>query len=442
MVSTHEWPPSGDFWASAFPAATSGGVSPHLFKGLIPPHVVGVADVLEGFGRICAGQEQGEPAEARFRIYVGEERRDDLIPVARAAAGATPDTFVAAMQHAVQAERFSLVINNLESVSDRLAAAYGDLLRSAFRGLGVPIGGCEQAAFIGNYSGTAFGVHEGYEDAFLTHLGPGTKHFYCWEHALYSRLTGDTKPMFGDYDWLLPHGECFDMEPGDVLFLPKRVFHVGRQSEFSVSVALPLYTYPSLRLVTRALLPDVAAQILEDSFDPPSPFHDRELGPLPIARQLSAVVTDVLKLISSRLDELLAPLVEDRWYSILSNGGWEVLANDLARDDAHRVAEAVVEGIRPGVFLSLAPPYEPFWAPVRGDAGVVDVWLRGQKVALQCQPDLEALLAGLAAGREIQVPDDATVVEALRQLFLTGGLRTLPGPSTPENRDSEGLVKL
>ncbi|MFD9418038.1 JmjC domain-containing protein [Streptomyces goshikiensis] len=43
----------------------------------------------------------------------------------------------------------------------------------------------------------------------------------------------------------MEHGECFVLEPGDGLFLPRRVFHVGMQQDtLSVSVATALYTFP------------------------------------------------------------------------------------------------------------------------------------------------------------------------------------------------------
>lgn len=56
-----------------------------------------------------------------------------------------------------------------------LGAALSLLTGSELTDFGLPAGGSEQVAFMGNYSATAFGVHEGHEDAFLVHLGSGTK---------------------------------------------------------------------------------------------------------------------------------------------------------------------------------------------------------------------------------------------------------------------------
>ena len=193
------------------------------------------------------------------------------------------------MQDLVGAERFSLVINNLETVSPALAAGLGTFLRSLIDGWGLPLGGAEQVAFAGNYSGTAFGIHEGYEDAFLVHLGPNAKNFYCWSAELYEKLTGGKEPTYGDYQALLEHGEHFLLEPGDALFLPRRVFHVGTQDTFSVSVAMPLYTYPYAQILQSRIIPDVLASLAgngpDDPLNEPSEMADAAAGPAAVAER-------------------------------------------------------------------------------------------------------------------------------------------------------------
>lgn len=170
------WPPSAEFWSSEFPARTDGAVAPYLFKGLVPADRLGPDDVLDGLRRLRRAATQGELASARTRVYVGEQRRDEVADTVLSSPW-SDEEFVAWMQDLTGADRFSLVINNLETTSPKLAAVLGELIGSAHAGWGVPIGGSEQVAFAGNYAGTAFGVHEGYEDAFLVHLGPGIKHF-------------------------------------------------------------------------------------------------------------------------------------------------------------------------------------------------------------------------------------------------------------------------
>jgi hypothetical protein len=196
------------------------------------------------------------------------------------------------------AERFSLVINNVETLSPKLAAGLGAFLGSLFEGWGMPMGGAELVAFAGNYSGTAFGVHEGYEDAFLTHCGPGVKHFYTWSNEEYQKLTGGSDPLYGDYVWLLEHGEHFVLEPGDALFLPQRVFHVGRQDEFSVSVAVPLYTYPDAAVLRQAVLPDLIESLLgagpDTELGRPSPMADLSAGSAPVTTRLTDLATQTL----------------------------------------------------------------------------------------------------------------------------------------------------
>ncbi|MFJ4429164.1 hypothetical protein [Streptomyces bobili] len=193
------------------------------------------------------------------------------------------DAFVPWMQDFVGAERFSLVINNLETVSPALASGLGTFLKSLVDGWGLPLGGAVQVAFAGNCSGTVFGIHEGYEDAFLVHLGPNAKNFYCWPAEQYGKLTGGKQATLGEYQALLEQGEHFLLEPGDALFQPRRVFHVGTQETFSISVAMPLYTYPYAQLLQSRIIPEVLAELAgdgpDDPLNEPSAMADTAAGP-------------------------------------------------------------------------------------------------------------------------------------------------------------------
>ncbi|MGW0673441.1 hypothetical protein [Streptomyces sp. NPDC002746] len=420
------WPPPLPFWTETLPEKTDGMTRPHLFKGIVPTSAANAAAVLDGFAVIRRAYTAGQEITANARVYVGEEERPDLVDTVLAADGWTDDGFPAWMQEQIGAERFSLVLNTLESVSPPLAAGLGELVGSLMAGWGVPAGGAEAVAFVGNYSGTAFGVHEGYENAFLTHYGPGTKDFYCWPAEEYRKLTGGSDPLFGDYTWLLEHGEHFVLEPGDALFLPERVFHVGRQSEFSVSVAIPLYTFPDAAIVRAWVAPDLLGALLASEPDThagtPSPMHPLIDGPGELVRRLSTVTATAFTAAAEKAAAAAEQHAHQRWYTVLSNGGWQQSDHDLARDEV--AAAFAADALAPGVSVTVRAPYRLM---VTGE----QAFLRGCETAADpavLTPDLvERLNSGPTA-----LPDDPHLIAAIRVLGATGGLAVTTTPEESE----------
>jgi hypothetical protein len=438
MDSTYPWPPDQTFWTSTFPEHTTVRTTPYLFKGIIPANSAGARDVLDGFAAIRRAHDAGTAIKAHARVYVGEDRRDDLLPHTLTApawaSGNTVDSFVTWMQGLVGAERFSLVINNLETISPVLAAGLGTFLRSLIDGWGLPLGGAEQVAFAGNYAGTAFGIHEGYEDAFLVHLGPNAKNFYCWPAEQYEKLTGGKQPTYGDYRALLEHGEHFLLEPGDALFLPRRVFHVGTQETFSISVAMPLYTYPYAKLVTSRLIPDVLAPLAgngpDDPLNAPSEMADPTGDPTTVAERLAGLGRAMLRAAADRVDDEARAHAEQRLATLRSNGGWEPVEGDLARQEA---ADAFApHQVAPGAKISLITPYQ--LTTIRGD-GTDSVLLRGQRTGIVVDSDglNWETVSALNAGATITLPANQELLTAVRALGSTGGLHLTPSSSDMED---------
>lgn len=416
-----DWPPAPEFWASRFPTETREATSPVLFKGVVPAEVLSAVDVFAGLRRLQDAARSGEPTSARTRVYIGEQRRDDIIDTVLTTPWEEGTDFLPWMQALCGAERFSLVVNNLETTSPRLSAALGELIGSAFTGWGVPIGGCEQVSFLGNYSATAFGVHEGDEDAFLVHLGPGVKHFYCWSRESYIELTGGTDPTFGDSQWLLEHGECFDLEAGDVLFLPRKVFHVGRQSEFSVSVAVPVYTYPDSRLLAKEILPALLETLAVGGDAIPSPMHNAAAGPEPVADDLIDAAGIMLDQAIAAAPTHIRAVLQRRWRTVLSNGGWEWVEHDLARaDDARSASQALAAGADS---ITVAAPYAMFVDEDLDEDLSVAVTVRGTTLRVPESHDWGQLLRELAAGEQARIPDSLRQSPEFAGLIATGGVQ-------------------
>ncbi|WP_330434240.1 hypothetical protein OIC43_08255 [Streptomyces sp. NBC_00825] len=424
--NTGAWPPPRAFWTDTLPEKTTGMTRPYLFKSVVPAWAANAAAVLDGFAAIRRAHAAGMEITANARVYVGEEERPDLVDTVLSAGGWPEGGFPAWMQEQVGAERFSLVLNTLESVSPPLAEGLGEFVGALIDGWGFPAGGAELVAFVGNYSGTAFGVHEGYENAFLTHYGPGTKDFYCWPAEEYRKLTGGSDPLFGDYTWLLEHGEHFALEPGDALFLPERVFHVGRQSEFSVSVAIPLYTFPDAAIARAWIAPDLLGALLASEPDTdagrPSPMQPLTAGPDELARRLSTVTAAAFTAAAQQVPAAAEQHAHQRWYTVLSNGGWQQTDHDLARHEA--AAAFAAASLVPGTSVAVRAPYQLM-------ATGEQAFLRGCETAADpavLTPELvERLNRGTAT-----LPDDPQVIAAIRTLGATGGLTVTTTPQETE----------
>ena len=438
MDTTYPWPPDQAFWTDTFTKRTTTGTTPFLFKGIIPATAASPDDVLAGFEAIRWAHAAGTDIKAHARIYVGEERRDDLLPPVLTAPTWSQgvDGFVPWMQNLTDAERFSLVINNLETLSPALAAGLGTFLKSIIDGWGLPLGGAEQVAFAGNYTGTAFGIHEGYEDAFLVHLGPHAKNFYCWPTGQYEKLTGGNQPTYDDYQALLEEAEHFLLEPGDALFLPRRIVHVGTQDTFSISVAMPLYTYPYAQLLQTRIIPEVLAGLAgdgpDDVLNEPSAMADPAAGPCAVADRLAGVGRELLQLAAEGVGEAAREHAEQRLATLLSNGGWELVEGDLARQEAADAFDP--QQVRPGAKFALIAPYQ---ITLLKDDGVDYLLLRGYRsgVALDVAALGPGMVEALNGGATFTLPDYPELLRAVRALGATGGLQLTPRPTDIEDTE-------
>ncbi|HMJ10917.1 MAG TPA: cupin domain-containing protein [Polyangiaceae bacterium] len=412
---TH-WPPDARFW-SQFAELTAEGRRPHLFKGLLPPDFPGAAEI-DGLLR----RVHGEPEERRkLRLYVGNDLRRDLVDRFHSAPLAAGCSAFEAMQHAVDEQRLCIVLNETQIWSEALLRASGCFLESLYAARGMPPGGSELVLFAGNYAGTAFGVHRGYEHAFLLHLGPGKKLFHLWPAERYADLTGGYRDV-PDCEPLLHAADTVTLEPGDALYLPALWFHIGTQDTYSASVAISLYDYsPEVWLARQ--LSTLSKRLTQNAFlidHPNDPGHPERATPYLPATTDANPFADFASRAAALVAERVVPeLAEQHWFRRRSNAGFGP-------------GPSVQPPVRALEAHSRVRLLDPFRCCYAKNGAQMSVYLRGQQITLRDDPRLPLLLDRLNAERSMTLSqagallEDAWSSDALVGFFgalqRTGGL--------------------
>ena len=153
-------------------------------------------------------------------------------------------------------KKFGVVINGAEQWSDELSRF---AMRSFFpiiEKMGYDCASLEVTLFIGNYGYTPFGIHvdDPYTQVVHFHMGPSAKSMTLFEPEHFHQLNGPSKNCYNPDD-IIDHGKTFDINPGDIFFLPAHYYHVGNTKEFSIGVAVSISKNPK-NLVTQNLLRD------------------------------------------------------------------------------------------------------------------------------------------------------------------------------------------
>ncbi len=390
-------------WWLAFAGWTRHGRDPVLLKGALGPRCPGSGEIDRAVRRLHASSGAGR----RLRIYVGDARRDDLAQRVLAAPLPADVPVFTAMQRTTGAERLAFVVNDLQDWSPPLTEHLGELLMSMAGQRGLPPFGAEQILFAGNYAGTPFGAHQGFEHAFLCHLGPADKMFYLWSTETFRALTGGTADV-ADYTQLLPHAIALRLQPGDILYLPAYWFHIGTQREYSCSVAVGMYDYPLERWLGQALTRAVAAaepgQI--QAYAPPGEVD-------PLRARLAAL--------TGPLTQALTQALAEQWHRCASNAGFMRRRADVV--DAPWLAARDRVRVR--------RPFQVCWQ-VRPGGGVIDVYIRHARVPVVAHAAWPVIFRALNGGATPLVnelvdllgapwtADDALAV--IQALAGTGGL--------------------
>ena len=368
-------------WWADFDQLTEAGTRPHLFRGALTDEFVQAREI----DRVVFQMRRETERPRRLRIYTGAERRDDLA-ADFLAGSSTGDSALAAMQRHFKEQHLCFIINDFQDWSQPIAAAAADFLQGMYERSGMPPGGVELIVFAGNYTGTPFGAHRGFEHAFLAHLGPAHKRFFLWEPSSWVELTGSLDSV-ADYQPLLARATtALVLHPGDLLYLPEQWFHIGLTDQYCCSVAM-------------GLLQPAADNLLRILLDATPQGSDRlpYLKPSGSNNPVEPLVQDALR---RRLSRLIPDFTEDLWFRRLSNGGL-VCKHNQPEDPL---------SIQPRSVLRVRPPARLCIVPETGSADHVRIYARHQVMRVRKHEQLFAIAEQLNSGHAVPV---SAIIQAL-----------------------------
>ena len=183
-------------------------------------------------------------------------------------------------------------------------------------------------------------------------------------------------------------------------------------------MAVPLYTYPDARILRLSAFPELFDSILaerpDDELGEPSAMQPVASGGSPVAQRLARLARIALGTATTQVETALEEHVQRRWDTVLSNGGWEVVDNDLDRAEA--AAAFVPARVVPGATVGITAPYQ------LRVAGPQRAFLRGVEVSVDTSSLNPNLVATLNAGTPVTLPQDDAVLSSIRALGVTGGI--------------------
>ena len=295
-------------WWEKFEDTIKHSEVPILYKDIFKSPLLEIDKV----GKIVSKMQREQDLPGRIRVYDGIDRRNDLasnILSLKAPLGKFEDTFKW-MCEVSKTEKLAFIINDLQEWDDALCRRSAAFLEGFYETKGMPPDGVELVLFGGNYESTPFGVHRGFEHAFLAHLGPAPKEFYLWSPDLFESLTGGVEAVF-DYEWLIPHATSYTLEPNDLLYLPAYWFHIGAQKELSCSIAIALYQGRDIDVVHSTIMQSTPKDYENGVLLPYLPINTSH-NPL-----CSLLENATSKIVRTRIYEQ----ADKMWYPRLSNGG-------------------------------------------------------------------------------------------------------------------------
>ena len=328
-------------------------------------------DVLNGF------LNKGEH-HIGMKIYIDSELRNDYILKLVKHPPKVGESLEEWSHQIFGDQKFGMILIGLEQYSNAFAIKAASMVSPLLKTAGMPVHGLSFLFFMGNYGFTPFGIHKEAtgEDGILFHLGPENKQFYTWDDPKFNSLDHNTQ-VFHNVSEMISEGEEYILEPGDAMFIPHYVYHIGNTSEFSSSVVLD-YINPPKDQFENDLIQATAEQGLKNHVDYEKPI-EMEATPA-LWNQLIDIQS-----VQRKMELVLSRNI----LKLRSNGG---LARKSIRNHATMPSDmnANFKGI----------PIFPLLYEVQTDDSVL-IFARGHQMVIKNHPNLIELINRLNDGATI-----------------------------------------
>ena len=223
-------------------------------------------DVLKGF-------LAKEDIHVGLKTYINNELRNDYIKKMVANPPHLEHSLGDWSQQIFGDQKFGMILMGLEEYSNSFAEKAATIVRPLLENAGLPINGLSFLFFMGNYGFTPFGIHKEAtgDDGILFHLGPENKQFYTWDDPKYNSIEHNTE-VFHNVSEMLTEGKAYELEPGDAMFIPHYVYHIGNTPKFSLSFVLDYINPPKDRFENE-LIKETAEEVLLNHIEYEKPIR-------------------------------------------------------------------------------------------------------------------------------------------------------------------------
>jgi hypothetical protein len=280
-------------------------------------------------------------------------------------------------------QKFGIVLNSLEKYSNQFAERAAEIVEPLLKEAGLPLGGLSFLCFMGNYGFTPFGIHKEAtgEEGILFHLGPGKKQFYTWDQPKYNVIEHNSQ-IFRDLDEMIPEAKCYELEPGDAMFIPHQVYHIANSSELSVSFVMDYINPPLDRLEI-----ELAKQVGELEENLKQSSYVLPLKPDVKPKDWGTLLNKTSFMVK------MEKVLQERILALKSNGG--ILLSSCVNSPAKLPSGSTKVHIKPVFKIQC----------LKNTAGVELLYCRGHRICVDKGDELLKLVERLNAGACISLDD-------------------------------------
>jgi hypothetical protein len=235
-------------------ASTNDFIEPASLKNQLD-----IADVYDAPFRTLLSMAESRGTDDSYRnslrIYVNGESREDLEEDILLNPPHSFDEIEEWGRTTFKGQDFLVVMNRVEKWYSPIVKWCGHLFEDADGQLNDELLHLEVTYFIGNTTYTPFGIHiDDISEALHLNLGPNERYMYLWEPETYKKARGSYEPFINPSPRIFNHSQKNIIKKDNWFFLPaSKYFHVGENTDFSISLAVAMIRLDEHELLKRAV---------------------------------------------------------------------------------------------------------------------------------------------------------------------------------------------